>query len=105
MVMGIATQLYSIHLFNKMKATKYNTKTTTKLESQIQKCSEVDVDCLWAILKYREIGILRKVLCICNLLKLNSDEILPEIPQDENGRFLDKPTRAMIHDALIRRIS
>ena len=89
----------------KMKTTKYNKKTTTKLESTIQKSTDVEVDCLWAILKYREIGILRKVMCICHLLGLDSEEVLPEIPQDENGRFLDKPTRAMIHDALIKRIS
>jgi hypothetical protein len=78
--------------------------TDTKIASAIQNTEEVEIDALWAILKYKEIGILRKVMCICHILNIDSKEILEEIPQDENGRFLDKPTRNMIHNALIKRI-
>jgi hypothetical protein len=80
-------------------------RKTNPIESAINKTKDVEVDALWAILKYKEIGILRKVRCICHVLKIDSDKILKDIPQDETGRFLDKPTRAMIHDALIKRIS
>lgn len=59
------------------------------------------VDGLWAILKYREIGILRKLKAMCAILNLDSDTIIAESPQDENGRILDKPTRQAIHDELL----
>lgn len=74
----------------------------TSLEEAITDASDVEVDTIWAILKYKEIGIFRKVNCICNLLDLNFDKAIKEMPQDENGRVLDYKTRHMIHDSLIR---
>ena len=74
----------------------------TSLEEAITDASDVEVDTIWAILKYKEIGIFRKVSCICNLLDLNFDKAIKEMPQDENGRVLDYKTRHMIHDSLIR---
>jgi len=57
---------------------------------------------LWAILKYKEIGIYRKVQCISDILNISLDEIMNELPQSE-GRLLDKQTRKIIHNALIER--
>ena len=48
---------------------------------------------------------MRKSIMYCRCFKIIKRRCVKEIPQDENGRFLDKPTRAMIHEALIRRIS
>ena len=81
-----------------------NTETLeqTKLGDAIVSANDVEVDSIWAILKYKEIGIFRKVACICNLLDLSFDSIIKELPQDENGRLLDYKTRHTIHDALIR---
>jgi len=69
----------------------------------VKKTNDVEADAIWAILKYKNIGILRKVMCICQVLNLDHQEILSTLPKDENGRFLDKPTRKLIHDALIVR--
>jgi hypothetical protein len=81
-----------------------NTETLekTKLSDAIIHANDVEVDSIWAILKYKEIGIFRKVACICNLLGLPFDSITKELPQDENGRLLDYKTRHTIHDALIK---
>ena len=81
-----------------------NTETLeqTKLGDAIVSANDVEVDSIWAILKYKEIGIFRKVACICNLLDLPFNNIIKELPQDENGRLLDYKTRHTIHDALIR---
>ena len=85
-------------------STKYvdEAKETTLLESAILDADDVEVDTIWALLKYKEIGIFRKVGCICNLLDLNFDKAIKEMPQDDGGRVLDYKTRHMIHDALIR---
>lgn len=74
-----------------------------KLLQIVKKSDDITADAIWAILKYKNIGILRKVMCICKVLNLEVDEILSTIPRDENGRYLDKPTRKLIHDALIIR--
>jgi hypothetical protein len=75
----------------------------TKLFEIVKKSDDVTADAIWAILKYRNIGILRKVMCICKVLDVEPDEVLSVLPKDENGRYLDKPTRKLIHDALILR--
>lgn len=76
-----------------------------KLIQIVKKTNDVEADAIWAILKYKNIGILRKVMCICRVLNLDHKEILSSLPKDENGRYLDKPTRKLIHDALIIRQS
>jgi hypothetical protein len=63
--------------------------------------NEAQVDSVWAILKYKEIGIYRKIACICEVLNLDFQEVLDQLPQDEEGRILDYKTRHMIHDSLI----
>tara|TARA_Y100000356_G_C11222534_1_gene269960 strand:- start:450 stop:707 length:258 start_codon:yes stop_codon:yes gene_type:complete len=83
-----------------------NTQTeqgSTILEKGIQRSKGVEVDTIWAILKYKEIGIFRKIGCICNLLDLNFNKAVKEMPQDENGRVLDQKTRHIIHDTLINK--
>ena len=59
------------------------------------------VDGLWAILKYREIGIFRKLSAMCAILGLDKQAVLSEADTDKEGRILDKPTRKIIHDALL----
>ena len=60
------------------------------------------VDGLWAILKYREIGIYRKLKAMCAILNLSADDVIAdEAETDKEGRILDKPTRKVIHDALL----
>lgn len=74
-----------------------------KLITIVKKTNDVEADAIWAILRYKNIGILRKVMCICRVLNLEPQDVLETLPKDENGRFLDKPTRKLIHDALILR--
>lgn len=74
-----------------------------KLITIVKNTNDVEADAIWAILRYKNIGILRKVMCICRVLNLEPQDVLESLPKDENGRFLDKPTRKLIHDALILR--
>jgi len=69
------------------------------LES-IKSANPQQVDALWGILKYKEIGIFRKVRSMCEVLNLDFDEILEELPERE-GRLIDKATRHLIHDVLV----
>jgi len=78
-----------------------NETTNIKLLDAITQANEPQVDSVWAILKYREIGIYRKIACICEVLDLDLAEVLDDLPQDEEGRILDYKTRHMIHDSLI----
>lgn len=74
-----------------------------KLDKLLENCDDVTADAVWAILRYKNIGILRKMKCICKVLELDHTEVLQDIPKDEKGRYLDKPTRNIIHNALIKR--
>jgi len=87
--------------FNQKKIIMNNTTTDVKLLDQINQANEAQVDSIWAILKYKEIGIYRKIACICEVLNLDFQEALSDLPQDEEGRILDYKTRHMIHDTLI----
>ena len=78
-----------------------NEVTSSTLVNAINNASEVQIDGAWAILKYKEIGIYRKVACLTELLDTNFDEVVNQLPQDEVGRLLDYKTRHLIHDALI----
>ena len=77
--------------------------SNNKLITIVKKTNDVEADAIWAILKYKNIGILRKVMCICKVLDIDTQDVLETLPKDENGRYLDKPTRRLIHDALILR--
>lgn len=71
------------------------------LTEAISDADAVQVDASWAILKYKEIGIYRKVACLSSLFSLDFDTIINELPQDDEGRILDFKTRHIIHEALI----
>ena len=77
------------------------TKKTVLLET-IECATPEQVDALWAILKYKEIGIYRKIKCMSSLLDLDFDNIILDLPKDENGRILDQKTRHLIHDELLK---
>ena len=59
------------------------------------------IDGMWAILKYRDIGVLRKLNAMSALLDLDLDQVSEEAQKDEQGRILDKPTRQAIHTVLL----
>ena len=83
--------------------TKTDTKTTgDTLIKAIETANPIQVDTLWSILKYKEIGILRNVKCMSEVLHLNTPAVINELPTDEEGRVLDYKTRHMIHDVLIK---
>jgi len=67
----------------------------------IQESGPAEIDFCWAILKYKEIGILRKIKALCSAFGLDLDKVVAEFPKDENGRVLDYESRHMIHDNLI----
>lgn len=67
----------------------------------IEKSGPEQIDLCWAILKYKEIGILRKIKALCSAFGLDLEKVSSELPKDENGRIIDWETRHMIHDSLI----
>ena len=72
------------------------------LIEQISNANNAQIDALWAILKYRDMGILRKVLAMCEVLNLNSSSVVENLPQDENGRIYDSRNRHILTQALIK---
>ena len=72
------------------------------LSEKINDANEAQVDALWGILKYKEIGIYRKVASMAEVLGLNFEAVVEDLPQDEDGRVLDYKTRHLIHDELIK---
>lgn len=83
---------------------------SNKMETQVQGnlliekislANNSQLDALWAILKYRDMGILRKVLAMCEVLNLDSEEIVSNLPQDENGRIFDSKNRYLLSKALV----
>ena len=77
------------------------TNPPTMLLSAIGSAKPEEIDTLWAILKYKEIGIYRKVKCMASVLGLNFENVVTDLPKDDSGRILDYKTRHMIHDTLI----
>ena len=71
------------------------------LKTAINGAGEEKIDGMWAILKYREIGIMRKLKSMSALLGLREEEVISEAPQDENNRILDYTTRQEIHETLL----
>ena len=72
------------------------------LIAEISHANEAQLDALWAILKYRDMGILRKVLAMCEVLDLDEDEVVSRLPQDESGRIYDSKNRHLLSQALIK---
>jgi hypothetical protein len=73
------------------------------IANAIQNASNAQLDCLWAVLKYKEIGILRKVKCMKEILNFDLDQALKELPINDNGFIVDYKTRHLIHDFLLER--
>ena len=70
-------------------------------EKAIQAAEPAQIDGLWAILKYKEMGIMRKIRSMCHILGLKYENVEKNLPKDENGRIYDSSTRHMIHKYLI----
>jgi len=92
---------HNIESHNKFYTTMNTETQDIKLLNLIAQANDAQVDSIWAILKYKEIGIYRKIACICEVLSQDMQEMLNDLPQDEEGRILDYKTRHMIHDTLI----
>ena len=78
------------------------TDAPAMLVSAIESANSEQVDTLWSILKYKEIGIFRKIKCMTHVLGLDFTRVVDELPKDDEGRVLDYKTRHMIHDILIK---
>lgn len=75
-------------------------KTILKAISESE--CEVEIDTLFAILKYKGLGVMRKLKCFALVLDLEEEMVLKEAPKDENGRILDRECRHSICDELIK---
>ena len=71
------------------------------LANAIEKATPEQIDLCWALLKYKEIGVYRKVKSLCSAFGLNFDKVIAELPQQE-GRVLDRETRHLIHETLLK---
>jgi hypothetical protein len=84
------------------KMNKEQTDNDSPLLRAIRGAESSQKDAVWAVLKYKEIGILRKVRAMSSVLKLDSEAVIKDLPTDDEGRVLDRKTRHMIHDVLIQ---
>jgi hypothetical protein len=78
------------------------TEAPAMLVSAIESANSEQLDTLWSILKYKEIGIFRKMKCMTQVLGLDFTQLVDNLPKDDEGRVLDYRTRHMIHDILIK---
>ena len=78
-----------------------STLQKNELFVSLSNANSVEVDASWAILKYKQIGIYRKVACLSSLFNLDFEVVLDKLPKDEEGRLLDYKTRHLIHDTLL----
>lgn len=69
----------------------------------VEECSDAVYDSLWAILKYKEIGITRKINSMSEILGIDKAYILEYAEFTEDNRILDKQTRQNIHEVLIKK--
>lgn len=69
---------------------------------KIAEANVAQMDALWSILKNRDMGILRKINAMCEVLRLNQDEVVSNLPQDENGRIYDSKNRFLLSRALLK---
>jgi hypothetical protein len=69
---------------------------------KIAEANVAQMDALWSILKNRDMGILRKINSMCEVLHLNQDEVVSNLPQDENGRIYDSKNRFLLSRALLK---
>lgn len=72
------------------------------IEKSIQDSNIETLNTLWALLKYRELGILKKINCMAQVLGLDKQEFLRHMVTDEDGRVIDQASRKIIHDYLIK---
>lgn len=86
----------------KNNASSEHPEATSFLEQAFSKTPSEKIDAIWAILKYKEIGVYRKVKCIASVIGVDFEGLSSKLPKDETGRILDHKTRHLIHDALIK---
>lgn len=72
------------------------------LIAAVEDADSVEIDCAWCVLRDFKIGILKKVKCWALIFALDEDQVIAEAPKDENGRILDKQTRTIFHDSLLK---
>lgn len=72
------------------------------LVEKLEEANMVELDIAFALLKYKEIGIYRKIQALCLSFNLDVDKVLKGLPQEE-GRILDWETRHFIHHYMIKR--
>lgn len=78
-------------------------KLSPTLHNAIALASPEQIDALWAILKYREIGIFRKLKSMAAILNVDFNSVLEETStKNENGRLFDHETRHAIHESLLQ---
>ena len=67
----------------------------------IELAESEEIDGLWAILKYKDIGIMRKLKSMSALLDIDDNKVIDEAPKDEDNRIIDFKTRNQIHKILL----
>ena len=72
-----------------------------RLLEEIKFINDIELDILWTLLKRKDLGIARKLVCMGYLLEVPESTILEQAAKDDTGRILDKANRMCIHDALI----
>lgn len=70
------------------------------LKEKLEKSSDAQLDGVWIILR-SNVGILRKLKVIAELLQIAVESLTKDLPKDENGFILDRESREIIHKILL----
>ena len=70
------------------------------LKEKLEKSSDAQLDGVWIILR-SNVGILRKLKVIAELLQIAVESLTKDLPKDEKGFILDKESREIIHKILL----
>lgn len=71
-----------------------------KLSEAINSANSAQLDGIWVSLR-SDVGILRKLAIIAELLNIHLSDITIDLPRDDNGLILDRQSRELIHEILL----
>lgn len=75
-----------------------------KILNKILNASEEQLDTAFAVLKYPQIGILRKIKCFSMIFGIDFDELLSILAKTSDDRILNKKSKDIMRNLLLERV-
>jgi hypothetical protein len=75
------------------------------IKNKILSCTDEQLDLGFALIKYPELGILRKVKCFSLVFGIDFDDLLSILPKTSDDRILNKNAKLMLRGLLMERVN